>query len=248
MLLLVSCKNKNASSVYTENERIPASQDSVKMNKLTVNGKRKQESIDLVDVSVLNPSIYFELKYATAANFTGQILYKQIKRPYLVKEVAEKLSQCQVYLEKLHPGYHLLIYDAVRPQIVQERMWKALDTIPVSDRIKFVSNPKNGSVHNYGAAVDLTISDAEGTPLDMGANFDDLRLVAYPMHEKRFLESGELSLIQVENRKLLRAVMHSQGFRNLPTEWWHFNAYSRAEVKAKFKLIRYEEEIGVQRN
>jgi D-alanyl-D-alanine dipeptidase len=159
---------------------------------------------------------------------------------YLQKDVAERLARCQVYLKSIDPDLHLLVYDAVRPVSVQQKMWDALDTIPVSDRTKFVSNPDNGSIHNYGAAVDLTICDANGTALDMGAGYDDIREIAYPRLEEQFLASGELTIEQVENRKLLRKVMASQKFTNIETEWWHFNACSRVLAKEKYSVMREE--------
>jgi D-alanyl-D-alanine dipeptidase len=119
-------------------------------------------------------------------------------------------------------------------------MWNALDSIPAKERGKFVSNPIHKSVHNFGAAVDLTICDSKGKALDMGAGFDDIREIAYPSLEAKFLASGELTKLQVENRNLLRQVMRHQKFRNLPTEWWHFNACSRAEASLNYQSIKEE--------
>jgi D-alanyl-D-alanine dipeptidase len=159
---------------------------------------------------------------------------------FLQREVAVRLSNCQDYLTKLNPNLHLLVYDAARPESVQWKMWNALDSIPAKERGKFVSNPIHKSVHNFGAAVDLTICDSKGKALDMGAGFDDIREIAYPSLEQKFLASGELTKVQIENRKLLRQVMRHQKFRNLPTEWWHFNACSREQAIVKYKLLKSE--------
>ncbi|MFM6935726.1 MAG: M15 family metallopeptidase, partial [Flavobacteriales bacterium] len=132
----------------------------------------------LVDVQDLNPAIVVELKYATTDNFMGMVLYERLKSAYLQKDVAERLSKVQIYLSKLKPGYRLCIYDALRPVSVQQKMWDALDSLPPVERGKFVSNPKNRSLHNLGAAVDLTILDQDGKALDMGANYDDIRQIA----------------------------------------------------------------------
>ena len=167
-------------------------------------------------------------------------LYNRLKKAFLQKDIAERLVKCQGYLSKLYPDFHLLIYDAVRPLSVQQKMWDALDTISLSERTKFVSNPVNGSIHNYGAAVDLTICDSNGIPLDMGAGYDDIRQIAYPRLEQQFLDSGELTSEQVENRKLLRKVMASQRFSNIATEWWHFNACTRLEAKEKYAILLTE--------
>jgi D-alanyl-D-alanine dipeptidase len=119
-------------------------------------------------------------------------------------------------------------------------MWRTLDSIPSVERGKYVSNPINRSVHNYGAAVDLTICKSDGTPLDMGAEFDEFNEIAYPSKELQFLAKGLLSQKQIENRLLLRKVMRKEGFRNLPTEWWHFNACSRIDAAKKYKVIEQE--------
>ncbi len=199
----------------------------------------KRAGLDqLIDIQLVNPSIKVDLKYATADNFMGKRLYFDIDKLYLQKDVAERLSKCQQYLQKLNPELSLLVYDGVRPLSVQQAMWDGLDTIPVARRTKFVSNPASGSIHNYGAAVDLTICDANGKPLDMGAGYDDIREIAYPSLESEFLASGELTQAQVDNRKLLRKVMASQGFTNIPSEWWHFNACSRAKAKIRYEILK----------
>lgn len=195
---------------------------------------------NLIDIQSIDPSIQVELKYTTTDNFTKQVLYQRIKHAYLQKDVAERLAACQQDLKLIHPNYSLLVYDAVRPVSVQQIMWDALDTIPIAQRGKFVSNPKNKSVHNYGAAIDLTIIDQNGTPLDMGAGYDDIREIAYPSLEWKFIATGELTKNQIDNRKLLRKVMSGRGFRNIPSEWWHFNACSRATAAAKYTILLNE--------
>lgn len=199
----------------------------------------KREGLEnLVDIQTVNPSIQVDLKYATTDNFMHKRLYFDIDKLYLQKDVAERLSNCQELLKKLHPNLSLLVYDGVRPLSVQQAMWEGLDTIPVAQRTKFVSNPANGSIHNYGAAVDLTICDENGKALDMGAGYDDIREIAYPRFEAEFLASGELTELHIENRKLLRKIMASQGFTNIPTEWWHFNACSRASAKLRYEILK----------
>jgi D-alanyl-D-alanine dipeptidase len=192
----------------------------------------------LIDIQKVDPSIRIDLKYATEDNFMKKVLYHDIHQVYLQKDVAERLAKCQSYLKKIHPDYTLLVYDGARPLHVQQQMWDGLDTIPVAERGKFVSNPANGSIHNYGAAVDLTICDENGTPLDMGAGYDDIRKIAYPSLETQFLASGELTEIHIANRKLLRKVMASQRFTNIPSEWWHFNACSRARAKELYGIVK----------
>jgi len=195
---------------------------------------------DLVDIQQSHSQIQIELKYTTSANFLGEKLYSKIDKAYLQKDVAARLARVQKALQQTHPGYQLLIYDALRPVTVQQKMWDALDSLPPVERGKFVSNPKNRSLHNMGAAVDLTILDQNGVPLDMGAGYDDIRQIAYPSMEKQFVAEGKLMVVHMENRDLLRNVMKSQGFRQLQTEWWHFNACSRAEGLLKYKVLLEE--------
>ena len=201
-------------------------------------------SKDLVNVQLVNPNIRVDVKYASLDNFMGVQLYDSISKIYLNKDVALRLSLCQNYLDSICPGYSLLVYDGVRPLQVQTEMWNALDSIPVYRRGKFVSNPARGSVHNYGAAVDLSIVDSLGNILDMGAGYDDFREIAFPSLESHFLKTGELTAEQWENRKLLRKVMRKEGFRNIPSEWWHFNAYSRVTSSRKYKRILNESGDG----
>lgn len=192
---------------------------------------------DIIAINSLRKDIYIDLKYATVDNFMKRILYSNSRDLFLEKSVAFRLFKCQDYLSRLDSNLHLLVYDGLRPLSIQQKMWDALDTIPINERVKFVSNPKKRSLHNYGAAVDLTICTNDSVVLDMGAGYDDLNLIAYPKFEKQFVDSGVLSLKQLNNRRLLREVMESQGFKNISTEWWHFNAFTRDEAKKKLRLI-----------
>lgn len=194
--------------------------------------------LGLVEVREFNPLIRVELKYAGTDNFMKQNVYGNLQGAYLQEDVAKKLARAQEFLTALDSGLFLLVYDAVRPVWVQQVMWDMLDSIPVSRRTKFVSNPKNGSLHNFGAAVDLTLCDAEGNPLDMGAGYDDPSEIAYPSMEYHYLKTGELTREQVANRKILREVMRKAGFSVLPTEWWHFNAMSREQARSRYPIVR----------
>lgn len=202
--------------------------------------RRHFEELGLVPVSEYAPDIRIDLRYSTDNNFMGMQLYDYIQTAYLQQDVAERLAKAQQQLEALKPGFHLVIFDAVRPRNVQQKMWDALDSIPAWKRGKFVSNPAHGSVHNYGAAVDVSILDSTGNLLDMGAGYDDIREIAYPEKEAFYLAKGMLTQQQVDNRKLLRKVMNGQGFRNIPTEWWHFNACSRNEARRKYPALESE--------
>ena len=192
----------------------------------------------LTDIQQLDTTLIVDLKYASKDNFLGLNMYGTLKRAYLQDKVAKDLVTAHEYLKEKHPHLRFYIFDAVRPVSVQKMMWDALDTIPVHQRVKFVSNPKNGSLHNYGAAIDLSIYDLEtDTLLHMGAGYDDLREIAYPKLESHFLEKGILRKEQLTNRKILRAAMRAGGFWVLPTEWWHFNRYNRYKAKELFEVV-----------
>lgn len=190
----------------------------------------------LVDIQQLDPSIVVEMKYATTDNFLGKDVYEGMTTAYLQPDVAEMLVRSQHYLQRIRPGYSLIVYDAARPRSVQQRMWDAIDA-PFSEKIKFLSNPRNGSIHNFGAAVDVSILNEKGEVLDMGTDFDFMGELAYPRLEQELLEQGLLKPEQVENRKLLRGVMRYGGFWGIQTEWWHFNAFTRAEARERYQII-----------
>lgn len=175
-----------------------------------------------------------DLRYATKNNFVGQNLYGDFNRAFLHREAAEKLMKAQADLKIRDPHLHLHIFDALRPRSVQIRMW---DKVKGTDGEKYVGNPEKGSVHNFGFAVDITISDSKGRELDMGTPFDAFTPLSQPKLEEAFLVEGKLTARQIENRRLLRGVMERAGFLQLPSEWWHFDALPASEVRAKYKVV-----------
>lgn len=191
----------------------------------------------LVNIHDLDSGIVVDLRYSTTDNFIGLDMYGNFNACYLQEDVAEKLVAAQQFLKKKYPFYSLVIYDAVRPLHIQQQMWDTLK-LPPGQKTKYLSNPGNGSLHNYGAAVDLSIIDENGIPLDMGTPFDFFGEKAHPVKEKELLESGELSQRQVFNRELLRSVMRQAGFFGIQTEWWHFNACTRVVAAEKYPIVK----------
>ena len=242
LTILFSC---NTSVDNKLDEKVVSEPLENKIVSLEENYLKAYREVGFVDIKEIDDRILIDLRYASANNFMHTKLYDTISSIYLQKDVAIKLSKVQSLLDSLRPNYRLLIFDGVRPLQVQEQMWNAMDTIPVAERSKFVSNPKNGSVHNFGAAVDLTIVNAKGKQLDMGAGYDDFRDIAFPSKESYFIKTGELTKEQLKNRKLLRKVMSSQGFKNIPSEWWHFNAFRRDEVIYKYPQLISESGTSV---
>lgn len=188
---------------------------------------------DFKDVSGI-ANVKVDLRYATADNFTGVNQYGDFKTGYLHRDAFAKLEGAAKALAARKPGYSLLIYDALRPRRVQRKLFAHVKGTPQEP---YVADPDLGSVHNYGFAVDLTVADAKGKPLDMGTPYDDFTELAEPRHEERFLKEGKLTKAQVENRRLLRDVMEGAGFKVIPNEWWHFDARPPKEVRAKYKIV-----------
>jgi D-alanyl-D-alanine dipeptidase len=190
----------------------------------------------LVNVQEVDPSILVQLKYSTTDNFVGVDVYGDLEQAYLQRDPAAKLARAQRLLREKNPEYRLLVYDAARPRSIQQILWDTLQK-PAKDKPKYVADPQIGSIHNYGAAVDLTIARADGTPLDMGTPYDFFGELAYPAKEAEMLRLGKLTREQVQNRKLLREVMEKAGFEGINSEWWHFNAYSREKAKKRYAII-----------
>lgn len=161
-----------------------------------------------VDVRSLSPNIKVKLAYATSNNFLGRAVYPSGTKCLLRKSAAEKLALVQASLEK--QGLGLLVWDCYRPLEVQEQMWKIM---PDS---KYVANPKKGSKHNRGMAVDLTLVDANGE-LEMPTKFDDFSDRARSDYQGGTAE-------QRKNRDKLKEEMQAQGFTSYAGEWWHFDA------------------------
>lgn len=190
----------------------------------------------LVDVHSVDSSIVVDLKYSGCDNFLFLDMYGDMDKCYLQPDVAAKLKKAQELLREKYPYYSLIVFDGVRPRSVQFRMWDTIK-LPIFERTKYVSNPLNGSVHNYGAAVDLSIIDQNGIELDMGTPYDYFGELAYPREEKRLIEEGKLSYKQFLNREILREAMTGAGFASITTEWWHFNSCSRNEAMLKYKIM-----------
>lgn len=165
---------------------------------------------DLVELAQLDSTLRFDIRYATTNNFMGEVFYEQ-PRAFLQRPVAEALMRAHRSL--IEKGYGLLIHDAYRPWYVTKMFWDA-----TPDSLKdFVANPTTGSIHNRGAAVDLSLFDRRsGKPVEMVSGYDEFSARAFPDY------AGGTAL-QRWHRELLRDAMEAQGFRVYRFEWWHFN-------------------------
>ncbi len=192
----------------------------------------------LVDIQTLDSTIMVELKYSTTDNFVKTDVYGDLTRAYLQQKPAEMLVKASKALQEKYPNYRLLVYDAARPLTVQHTLWNLLDTIPPKKREDFVANPTIASIHNFGSAVDLTVYDLiSKKPLDMGTKYDFFGDLAYPRLEYKMLREGKLTKEQIANRVILRDAMKKSGYMRIESEWWHFNAISRARAKSLYKIV-----------
>jgi D-alanyl-D-alanine dipeptidase len=165
---------------------------------------------DLVELTKLDPTIKLEVRYATTNNLFGTVFYSEA-RAFMQRPAAEALVRVNRKLKA--KGYGLLVHDAYRPWYVTKVFW---DATP-DDKKKFVADPSQGSRHNRGCAVDLSLYDLRTRkPVEMVSTYDETTDRAYPDYP------GGTSL-QRWHRDLLRAAMEAEGFKVYEAEWWHFD-------------------------
>ena len=196
------------------------------------------EKQGLLEITKSVPGVNVQLKYATQDNCMKRDVYGCLQHGYLPKEVVAMLKKSQQALESMKPGYHLLVYDAARPLSIQWILWDTLTQYPPKIRKNYVADPREHSIHNYGSAIDLTVADEKGNALDMGTKFDFFGELAYPSKEQELLAKNKLSKNAYENRQILRNAMKAAGFMPIEYEWWHFNAFSRAEAKRRYQVVQ----------
>jgi zinc D-Ala-D-Ala dipeptidase len=190
----------------------------------------------LIDIHSIDTTIVVDLKYSTEDNFMGENMYGDFKKCYLQTETAQMLSNAQKLLKQVDSNLTLVVFDAVRPLEIQKKMWKS-GKLPKEERNTFITNPDIYSLHNFGAAVDVSIMLNDGSLLDMGTDFDHIGELAYPSLEQYFLDNGMLGQNQIENRKILRSAMRQSGFIANKYEWWHFVSCYRVEALKKYPII-----------
>ncbi len=165
---------------------------------------------ELVELIRLDPSIRLDIRYATADNFTGRRLYDE-PRAFLTAAAASALVRAHARAKR--EGYGFLVYDAYRPLRVTRTMW---DVTPRAKR-NYVANPRKGSKHNRGCAIDLTLCDlASGRALEMPTGFDEFSARAHRDYRGASAEA-------TANRDRLQAYMEAEEFRGMSNEWWHFD-------------------------
>jgi zinc D-Ala-D-Ala dipeptidase len=165
---------------------------------------------DLVELVKLDRTIKLDIRYATSNNFLGRPVYKQA-RAFLQRPAAEALARANKALRK--KGYGLLIHDGYRPWSVTKLFW---DATP-ADKKEFVADPAQGSRHNRGCAVDLSLFDVKtGKAVVMPSGYDE-------MTERSHINYAGGTDGQRRLRDLLRAAMETEGFAVYEPEWWHYD-------------------------
>jgi D-alanyl-D-alanine dipeptidase len=165
---------------------------------------------DLVELVKLDRTLKLDIRYATTNNFTGKKVYPEA-RAFLQRPAAESLVAA--HRELAREGYGLLIHDGYRPWSITKVFW---DVTPPNLR-EFVADPAQGSKHNRGCAVDLTMYELKsGKTVEMPSAYDEMTPRAYPTYDGGPADARA-------RRDLLRAAMERHGFTVEPNEWWHFN-------------------------
>ncbi len=161
----------------------------------------------LVDLADPRFDLDLEIAYATPDNFTGQPIYSQPKA-LLRPEAAERLLAAIDLARRL--GCRFRVYDAFRPLEAQWALWRFAGP-------GYVADPRRGGPHTRGVAVDLTLLDAAGQPLDMGGPFDELNPNAW--------HDAPVSPEAQRNRHLLLGLMTAAGWDCFRMEWWHYQLF-----------------------
>lgn len=169
---------------------------------------KKHPETRLAEINKYIPGIALDIRYATTNNFTHKVMYPQA-RAFARLPVVLALKAVQDDLKAR--GLGLKIYDAYRPYAITVKFYEtARDT-------NFVADPRKGSKHNRGCAIDLSLIDLKtGKELDMPTGFDSFS-------KKAAANYTGLSPKQIENRELLKGVMQAHGFKVIATEWWHYD-------------------------
>ncbi len=193
-LIFISCKETSNKSPVSHHDKSPIQ-------------VQKTKKITWIELHSLDSTFVYDLRYATPHNFVHKKMYPCAKC-FLRPEVAQRLVKIQAELKKM--GLGLKLFDCYRPGKVQKELWK------IKPDPHYVADPKKGSMHNRGLAVDLTIVDKNGKELDMGTLFDYFGKKAY----QNYTDFPDTIL---KNRALLRNIMKKYDMEPIKSEWWHYS-------------------------
>lgn len=223
---IMTPQEEEALKLKAERERLAREQAQAESARLKAETEKRDAlfaSKGLVNAESLPVKLFLDIRYATENNFAGQKMYTSDKC-YLQQDAAEALAKAAQYAAQEDSPFYLCLYDCYRPLSAQKTMW---DIHPVPGQ---VANPKTGSNHNRGTAIDLGPCDANGYPLEVPTQFDDFSEQAYA-----YAREGVSPAAQ-NNRAALQKVMRKAGFTTIRKEWWHFN-YKNAN---KYPIVDLE--------
>ena len=226
LVCLVSCKqNPSQNSKAEEPERREVNRVDTLISERSVPKKTFRSFEGLADTTFVRLADFsdgfaYDLRYATPNNFLKEKVY-DCAECYIRVKTAKALLEANADFKT--QGVRIKFFDCYRPNFVQYMMWK------IVPNPQYVADPKKGSIHNKGGAVDITLETLNGEELDMGTDFDFFGKKAY--HDNTDLPQEIL-----DNRKLLKETMERHGFWGIRTEWWHYNLATASNDKvANFK-------------
>ena len=182
---------------------------------LTTDAPADEPGMRLVTIAPPTYDVDIALAYATPDNVTGQKIYRHA-RCYLHEAAAEKLQQAIRLAAQL--GLRFRIFDAFRPT---EAQWVLWNKFPDPE---FIADPRRGSPHSRGAAVDLTLLDAAGNELDMGTGFDDFTPLAHHGNGRRVAEASATEPCDPAG------LMTASGWDFYRNEWWHYQLFDARKL------------------
>ena len=165
------------------------------------------EDTSFVNLKDYSKDFIYDMKYATEDNFLKAKVYDCAECFLRLKTVKALVAANKDFIKK---GYKIKLYDCYRPLSIQQKMWK------IVSNPEYVADPKKGSIHNRGGAVDISLVDITGKEVDMGTSFDFFGIMA--SHNFKQLSKEILS-----NRTYLKKTMIKNGFNSFDSEWWHYN-------------------------
>jgi len=215
LCLFIACKNENpAKEAATSLVDSTTMETPIAKKVLPVKQKAlpipDYDTTQWTDMLLMDSSFVLDLKYATTENFVEEQLYT-CPRCFLRPKAARVIMDLQKEFQE--KGLGIKFFDCYRPLNVQRHLW---NKVPDAT---YVTNPKKGSMHNRGLAVDLTLVDKNGVELDMGTDFDFFGREAHHTHTDHSKEV-------LDNRRLLKSTMEAAGFKSIRTEWWHYSLKS----------------------
>lgn len=160
-----------------------------------------------VNLKDYSKDFVYDMKYATEDNFLKAKVYDCAECFLRLKTVEALIAANKDFMKK---GYKIKLFDCYRPLSIQKKMWE------IVSNPEYVADPKKGSIHNRGGAVDISIVDTAGKEINMGTPFDFFGIQAGHNYTK-------LSKEVLSNRKYLKKVMAKNGFNSFDSEWWHYN-------------------------